>query len=149
MSDSYLFIYKDLFHVNKKNNGVFLIIFSLTVLNGCVGGTSNCTDDDVKDTIVNIVISNVKKAQWGKELFSKGLISDVKVTRIKTIDYNKDLDQYTCSAKLSFKFQGEENSKDIKYINSYLEDEGETDIVVYGVDDVKTRMLALAISIAQ
>lgn len=124
-------------------------ILSAAILTGCGGGTSDCTDSDVKDTVVSIISNEVQKARWGKELFSKGLVDDLEVTRIKTTDYNEKLDRYTCAAKFSFTFKGKEQSKDIEYVNSYLEEEGETEVAVYGADDVKTRMMALGMTMGR
>src|SRR5690606_32582889 len=104
------------------------------ILTGCGGGTSDCTDSDVKDTVVSIIANEVQKARWGQELFSKGLVDDLEVIRIKTTDYDEKLDRYTCAATFSFTFKGKEQSTDIQYVNSYLEEEGETEVAVYGAD---------------
>lgn len=128
---------------------VSISILTAVILTGCGGGTSDCTDSDVKDTVVSIISNEVQKAQWGKELFSKGLVDDLEVTRIKTTDYDEKLDRYTCAASFSFTFKGKEQSKDIQYINSYLEEEGETEVAVYGTDDVKTRMMALGMTMGR
>jgi hypothetical protein len=119
-------------------------MLATAILSGCGGGTSDCTDGGVKDTVVSIISNEVQKAQWGKEMFAKGLVEDLKVTRIKTTDYNEKLDRYICEASFSFTFKGNEQSKDIQYVNSYLEEEGETEVAVYGADDVKGLMLGLA-----
>lgn len=124
---------------------ISMSILTTAILTGC-GGTSDCTDSDVKDTVVSIILNEVHKAQWGKEIFSKGLVDDFEVTRIKTTDYDEKLDRYTCAATFTFTFNGKEQSKDIQYVNSYLEEEGDTEVAVYGADDVKTRMMALTMT---
>ena len=128
---------------------VSISVLAAAILTGCGGGTSDCTDSDVKDTVVSIIANEVQKARWGQELFSKGLVDDLEVIRIKTTDYDEKLDRYTCAATFSFTFKGKEQSTDIQYVNSYLEEEGETEVAVYGADDVKTRMMALGMTLGR
>lgn len=114
------------------------------LLVGCSGGTANCNDSTVKQTAISIIESNIQKALWGKDLYDKGLVSNSEISSVKTTSNDKDLDTYTCAANFGFDFKGNPQSIAVTYELSYLEDQGDTEVSVNGVDAVKTKMMALA-----
>lgn len=121
--------------------GLTVMIGSLT-LAGCSSSTLPCNDGNVKDTVFEIITSSIHKAQWAKEGEEQGLIGDYSVTGIKTLSYDEKIDYYTCAASFNFEHSGKPYNKDFTYELSYLEDSGETDIAVYGVNEIKSRILA-------
>ena len=121
----------------------------LVSLGGCSTGTSSCTDSDVKDTVINLVTGELKKAVWGREAFDKGTLDNLRLSRIKTAKYDEDLDQYTCNASFLFDVKAKTREQDIRYVNSYLEDEGDTEVIVYGANDVKNRIMATVIAMSR
>lgn len=120
---------------------VGLITGLVLVLGGCSGGTSDCADGTVKDTVLSIIESNIKSAKWARQAFDKGLVDDIELTNIKTVNYQENIDRYSCEATYRFTYKGHEASRDIEYVNSFLEEEGETEVAVYGVDDVKALLM--------
>lgn len=125
-------------------NKIFLAAPILLSLAGCSGGTAKCNDGTVKQTVMSIIESNVQKAVWGKELYDKSFVSNTSVSNIKTTSHNDELDSYTCAAQFDFEFKGKSQSVPVTYELSYLEDQDDTEVSVYGVDDVKSKMMSLA-----
>lgn len=123
-----------------------VLLGSLAVLmTGCVG-TPGCDDADVEDTIVEIITEDVGKAVWGQELLSAGRVTDFDVVGIKTIERDEGLDTYGCGATLNYQFDGAEQTAEITYETISIQDTDEFEVTVYGTDDVKFRIMALAMS---
>ncbi|MNJ21235.1 hypothetical protein D3C77_155820 [compost metagenome] len=114
------------------------------LLAGCSGGTANCNDSNVKQTVLSTIESNIQNALWGKDLYDKGLVSNSEVSSIKETSRDKEVDSYTCAASFAFDFNGKSQSIPVTYKLSYLEDQNDTEVGVYGVDVVKAKMMALA-----
>lgn len=112
-------------------------------LSACSGGTAECNDGDIKDTVKNIIESNILKAVWAQDIYKQGLVTDVEVSAIKTTSYDEKLDFYTCAATFSFNYKDEPQAQAITYELSFLEDKGETEVGVYGVQDIKGKMMGL------
>ena len=127
------------------NKALCVVTVLAGLLSGC-GGTASCNDGDVKETVAQIIDEQVKTAVWGRELFENGRIEGFDITDVKTTDRNETLDTYTCEATVEFEFDGKPQSKPIQYELAYLEDNGDTDVTVYGADDVKIRLMALAMT---
>lgn len=117
-------------------------ILTTTILTGCEKGTSNCTDSHVKDTVVNKILNKAKKVDSTNKLFSGGLLSDFKISQITTTNYDEKLDRYTCEAVFSFASKNKVYNERIKYVNSYLKEDGKTQVTVYDAN-VEERIKAL------
>ncbi|MDN7144272.1 hypothetical protein KC131_26875 [Pseudomonas sp. JQ170] len=113
-------------------------------LAGCSGGAANCNDSGVKQSVMSTIESNIQKALWGKDLYDKGLVSNSEISSVKEISNNKEVDSYTCAANFAFDLNGNPQSIPVTYRLSYLEDQNDTEVSVYGVDLVKARMMSLA-----
>jgi hypothetical protein len=113
------------------------------LLAGCSGGTAECNDSSIKESVISIINFNVQKTKWGQELYDNAVISEISISNVKTTSYNEKIDQYMCESQFNFEYKEEPQSVDISYELSYLEDQNDTEIGVYGVRDVKTEMIAL------
>lgn len=111
------------------------------LLAGCSGGTLDCSDVITKETVVDIVVSNIQTAVWGREAFDREILSNFDVTNIKTLGYDDATDRYHCAASLDFELKGNPKSFDIEYVNSYLEEAGDTEVAVYDINDIKGKLL--------
>lgn len=122
---------------------LFLILLT-TALASCSDGVDTCTSSNVKDTVIEIIESNIKKAVWGKELFDQQKVKKLSLSKIKATDFDEQLQRYECEASFNFDFGGNEKTVDVKYVLSYLTEEKETEVAVYGVDEIKSLMMGLA-----
>lgn len=111
------------------------------LLAGCSGGTLDCSDSVTKETVVDIVVSNIQTAVWGREAFDREILGNFDVSSVKTLEYDDSTDRYYCAASLDFELKGNPSSLDIEYVNSYLEDEGDTEVAVYDIKKIKTDLM--------
>ncbi|CAC9611728.1 hypothetical protein [uncultured Gammaproteobacteria bacterium] len=118
------------------------IIILITVLSGCGGNTLECNDSTAKEAVLNIILSHVAKARWGREMMPN--VSDTVIYNIKTLSYDEELDTYMCASKYSFNYKGNEYSKDIQYKLSYLEDIKDTEVAVFDIKAIKSKMMVAA-----
>lgn len=122
---------------------IALSLACATLLAGC--GTAGCNDSGVKDTVVELLLEDVGDAAWGREMIGSERARGFRVTDVKTVERDEELDTYTCEATLSFEFDGEEQTRAIEYDTAYLEDSNDTEITVYP-DVVKSQLMMLAAS---
>ena len=121
-----------------------LIVFGVfsVFLSGC-GGTLECNSSAAKETIVNMVSSNMLSSKvvaetWGKEFFSH--ISDVMVSNVKTLDHNENADSYACSATYSLIYNGRKFEHNINYDLSYIEDKKETEVSIQNFVNLSNKL---------
>lgn len=123
---------------------MLLVLFPvLGLLAGC-GGAARCNDSQVKETIVQMVDNQVKDAVWAQDMFDKGWISNIELTDIKTTSHDTELGSYSCEAQYHFDYRGHPQAKVLSYDLTYVEDRKDTQIEVYGIEAIKTRMMTLA-----
>lgn len=121
---------------------IFLGVFSV-FLSGC-GGTVECNSSTAKETILEIVSSNIETEAWGKSFLSN--ISDVEVSNIKTLEHDEKLDTYSCSAVYSLNYKGKKVQKNIMYDLSYVEDKDATEVVIQNFSELRnTLLLSMAV----
>jgi hypothetical protein len=123
------------------NIGLLSILGALT-LTGCSSGTLPCNDEGIKQTALEIITGEIRKARYVIESEEDSRLSNYSVSGIKTLSHDEQTDFYTCSANFSFEYDGSNLDKEFTYELSYLEDTDNTDVGVYGIDGIKARILA-------
>ncbi len=73
-----------------------IVIFSIIA---CSSKTPKCSDSETKDLVIEIVKQQLSKIGAGSDL--DGI--EIKVDNIRTIEYQKNIDKYTCKAELIMK----------------------------------------------
>lgn len=121
--------------------GLLTILSSLT-LAGCSSGTLPCNDEGIKETALEIITAEIRKARYVIESEKDSRLDNYSVSGIKTLSHDKQTDFYTCSANFNFEYDGKNLDKEFTYELSYLEDSDETEVGVYGIDGIKTRIMA-------
>lgn len=111
------------------------------VLTGCSSGTLPCNDGDIKDTVLDIIASNINNAKWAIESQDAERLGNFSIDSIKTISYDENIDFYSCAGTFHYEFDDKPVSNEFTYELSYLEDSGETDIGVYNIDRIKVEMM--------
>lgn len=98
-----------------KNLSKILTLSTLVcaIFVGCSPKTPNCSAEETKDLVLNIINDEMKK-QLGEEAASKVSFS---LDTIRTIKHNKEIDKYKCVAKLitTNKENGSMHEADIEY----------------------------------
>lgn len=116
---------------------------AVCVLAGC-GKTASCNDAAIKKTVVMLIEEQVKATVWGREIFEKGYVNGFELTGVKVSAHDKELGTYMCEANTEVKFNGKNQLIKTKYGLAYMEDKNDTEVTVYGIDDIKTRLMVLA-----
>lgn len=111
-------------------------------LTGCSSGTLPCNNGDIKNTVLDIITTEVRKARYAIESEESNRLNNYSIEGIKTLSHNEKTDFYSCSGKFSFEFDEKSTNKEFTYELSYLEDIDDTEVVVYGISGVKARVLA-------
>ena len=104
-----------------------LFILGVVALSGCSNALT-CNDSDAKSQVLEIIDSHLGNARWYQEM--KPGLGKRSISGISTTQKNKDLGRYTCSATYTFEYKGKEREKEFSYELKYLEDKGESEILV-------------------
>lgn len=117
-----------------------LAILGVMVLTGCSGALT-CNDGDAKSRVFEVVDSYLESALWYRDM--KPGLGGREIFGVSTTDSNEDLGRYSCSATYMFEYKGRKKEVDFSYGLRYLEDKGESEVLV-DVDTVKSRYMSAA-----
>ena len=105
-----------------------LLFFSITA---CSSSTPKCADSPTKELVINIA-----KEQFIKSGFTNLLDKlEFKIENVRTIEYQKDIDRYTCKADLILinKENHKTSSLPITYTVQKTDDGNKFYVEVYGL----------------
>lgn len=120
-------------------------VLSTSLLVGC-GGTKSCNDSTTKDIVLSIINEQLSKAAWGRDILNNGHLTEVDIESVKTVSRDNETDTYQCEATFVYKYKGNDDQYGISYRTSWLEDKSDTEVTLYHVDDIKSRILARALT---
>ena len=111
-----------------------LAILSVMALAGCSNALT-CNDSDAKTQVLEVIDSHLENARWFQDM--KPSLGDRSISGISTTEKNEDLGRYSCSATYTLEYKGKTKEAEFSYDLRYLEDEGESEVLV-DVDTVKS-----------
>lgn len=108
----------------------FLILTFCGIFVGC-GGTPDCSSGDATDLVKQIVRDELKK-----NIGDNASFLDISLDAIRTRNYDKNVDKYSCAAELILTNKNDKNlqeKRDITYDVETTDDKKNIYISVYGL----------------
>jgi len=105
-------------------------VFSLSII-ACSSNTPKCSDNRTKELVIDVAKELFLNAGLGEMVDNV----DFKIENVRTIEYQKDIDKYTCKADFIIKNKENNQSKSIPITYSVQKtDDGDKFYVeVYGL----------------
>jgi len=126
--------------INKGKDMKKIVLLGMFFLTGC-GSPLTCNDSDAKEQVLVVIDSHLEGARWFQEM--KPGLGDREIAGISTTDANEDLGRYSCTATYTFEFKGKTRDTSFSYDLNYLEDKGESEVLV-DVNTIKDRYMVAA-----
>ncbi len=111
-----------------------LAVLSVIALAGCSNALT-CNDSDAKTQVLEVIDSHLETARWYQDM--KPDLGDRNISGINTTEEDEDLGRYSCSATYTFEYKGRTKETEFSYDLKYLEDQGESEVLV-DVNTVKS-----------
>jgi len=110
--------------------GLILSVVSFLII-ACSSSTPKCSDSKTKELVIDIAKRQLSNVELGNVI---GKL-DFKVENIRTIEYQKDIDKYTCKADFIIKNKENKQSKTlpITYTVQKTDDGKRFYVEVYGL----------------
>jgi len=96
----------------KILKGLILSAVSFSII-ACSSKTPKCSDSETKDLVIDIVKQQFSRVGFGNDLNKL----EMKVENVRTIEYQKNIDKYTCKAELIMR--NKENNKQQSFPITY------------------------------
>ncbi|WP_456400440.1 hypothetical protein [Persephonella sp.] len=110
--------------------GLILSVISFSII-ACSSSTPKCSDGETKDLVIEIAKEQLLKSGFGSVIDKL----EMKVDNIRTIEYQKNIDKYTCQA--DFIVKNKENNQQktipITYTVQKTDDGKKFYVEVYGL----------------
>ena len=110
--------------------GLILGVVSFSII-ACSSSTPKCSDSRTKELVINIAKQKLSNIGFG-DVIDK---LDFKVDNVRTIEYQKSIDRYSCQADLIIKNKENNQSKDfpITYTVQKTDDGKKFYVEVFGL----------------